>query len=65
MNRRTRARAYRAEARMKSERSRFEKAGIEPGEAYRGLWLHLLDVKDHIDHARTDEDKKYWKREYS
>jgi hypothetical protein len=50
---------------MKSERSRFEKAGIEPGEAYRGLWLHLLDVKDRISHAKNDEDKKYWLREYS
>jgi hypothetical protein len=65
---RTRARAYRNSDVAKAERKKWGELGFEPGEAYRGLWLHLVDCKRHIEGAKiakNEERERFWKREYS
>jgi hypothetical protein len=63
INRRNRARAYQAEARLQSERRRFDRHGIHPGDAYRGLWLYYLDMKEKLAAAKSEEDRRYFQRE--
>jgi hypothetical protein len=51
-----------------ADRERYERAGLGPGEAYRGLWRHLHDVLDDMKAAKAANDepsRRFFMHEYS
>jgi hypothetical protein len=51
-----------------ADRERYERAGLGPGEAYRGLWRHLHDVLDDMKAAKAANDepsRRWFSKEYS
>lgn len=47
-----------------ADRERYERKGLGPGEAYRGMWAYLHEMLDHLNATQDEKRKDYFRREY-